>query len=76
LSAWAGWAQSLMAAALSRCLSRGGEEVSGVGGVSAAALMSQDEARMSASSEIACRLGISRRRASDMIERGEALCQP
>ena len=76
LSAWAGWAQSLMAAALSRCLSRGGEEVSGVGGVSAAALMSQDEARMSASSEITCRLGISRRRASDMIERGEALCQP
>nr|WP_300337856.1 HNH endonuclease signature motif containing protein [Actinomyces sp.] len=31
---------------------------------------------MSASSEIACRLGISRRRASDMIERGEALCEP
>ncbi|MCL3778283.1 MULTISPECIES: HNH endonuclease signature motif containing protein [unclassified Actinomyces] len=70
LRAWAGWAEAVLAALLARTadMSTRADEWS-----AAAPRPSRDERVFNASSEIACRLGVSRTRAGQVIERGEAL---
>ncbi|WP_172120927.1 HNH endonuclease signature motif containing protein [Actinomyces faecalis] len=76
LEAWAGWVQALMAAALERGLAQMENEDSCESSARPARLMSLEQATISAENEIACRLGVSRRRAAAVLRRGQALCDP
>ena len=71
LSSWAQWAGALAAACLARCPEMAGRPAPP--GREAARLAAPDETRLAASSEIALRLGVSRTRATRVLEHGEAL---
>lgn len=76
LGSWATWAESMAAACLAQSPEfRTGPAPWGPQGA-APRFVTPEENRFTTSSEIACRLGISRTRAGQILERGEALMTP
>ncbi|WP_172120062.1 HNH endonuclease signature motif containing protein [Actinomyces faecalis] len=79
LTSWSCWIQSLLAAAMTRSVETqpvSAQEAGGRPDLRPGSYVSQEGARLVAASEIACRLGISTRRAGQLIERGQSLCLP
>lgn len=76
LASWAAWAQAILAAALERTPEMSPDPSSRAAGDRPVHLVTPQESAFTTSSEIACRLGVSRRRATRLLELGRALAAP
>ncbi|MDY3679058.1 MAG: DUF222 domain-containing protein [Actinomyces urogenitalis] len=78
LASWSCWLQSLLAAAMTHSVEDeplSGDDAGLRPDRQSISCLDQG-AELTVASEIACRLGISRRRAAQLIDRGQALCLP
>lgn len=78
LASWSCWLQSLLAAAMTHSVEDeplSGDDAGLRPDRQSISCLTQG-AELTVASEIACRLGISRRRAAQLVDRGQALCLP